>query len=1278
MKNFLSALLFTILTWLSVGATTAPALRTQPGWRAELVAQAPEVKHPSVVCTAPDGRVFVAEDPMDITSRNASVTEGRILCLHPDGARTVFATNLHGVFGMQYLEGRLYVLHNPTFTVFTDDRGIGRSPVNLIEQTLPEPWAGDWNDHVPANFRLGMDGFFYIAVGDKGLHGAVGTDGRRADLNGGGLARIRPDGTGLEVIARGNRNILDLALDAEDEMFTYDNTDEHNWMGRVTHMVDGGEYGYPHNFVPQRPYTLWMFADYGAGAACGALVWNNEALPASLRGNLVLADFGQRNLRRVELTRRGGSFVAARDEELVLEPPSDFRPVGIHETPDGTGFFVCDWQAADSKAQITVGRLWKFTLTNVPPAVVPDWWPTAAAGRKSGASDAALFAGLEHPLRSVRQIAQRELARRRPGTRDALEQLALNESATPKARWHALWALPNDARAQQAMTKLAVSPALSVRRQALRWLGEQRVLTAREVVEKQLAHDDRSIRLRAATALGRIAATASVPTLLAATADDDLFTRFAAFTALSRIGQADPTAWPAIVGGLQSDNARLREATGFALRENFALPLVQALSALPINSGPASRAEAVRALGGLVHQPPGEWKWWFYHPALSPAPARTRVWDGTEPALASLRGALGDDAPTVREPAALALGQARDFTAAEPLRRLFQSDPVPAVRRAALGALAGLEDSETAPLLVALLRDGTVDPQLWREAVERSSAFRQSEVEAALIAALRPPTSKERAETILNALGVRKTDIAVTALKNVAGTDGALRPAALAALGKAGTPAAVAALRSLATQPDAAVVRALAATRQRDAVPGLVAAWAHEITREAAFAGLLDLPDIRALDLYLDGLASPQAALRDKSRGALTKLASEIWPRLRTRTTPLPAAVIGPLRRVLAGNVEALASALLTEPTDGRPVFTPEDYRVFALAHPGDPWRGQQVFFDTRTGCVNCHAVAEHGRSIGPDLTTAGAQFGAEALIESVLYPSKSVREGYQQVELELKDGESLSGAIRGESPENLILVDALGASQTVPKSTVKSRTPMALSLMPEGLHAALSREEFADLIAYVGSLKADPRRAPAPPLPAGFTPLFNGRDLAGWKLSPHWSAKDGVLEHDGVADHLWSTREFGDVEFLVEWRWPGVPEFAQHPVINADGNVVQGRTERVLEAGDSGVLFRGLFKAQANLFCYPVGSGEFWEYRESLPGAARRAVTPKIRADRPLGQWNEMRVKVAGSRVTVVVNGQIVIEDADLPGLPARGPVGFQHEHGRIQFRTVAVREGL
>ena len=138
-----------------------PTLPTCPAdWKVEVVAAAPQIVHPSVVCCAPDGRVFVAEDPMDISAPSADLLLGRILCLHPNGKITVFAEKLHAVFGLQYLEGKLYVLHNPRFSVFRDDDGVGRDREELIESTNPNPWALGLNDHIPANFKLAMDGYF--------------------------------------------------------------------------------------------------------------------------------------------------------------------------------------------------------------------------------------------------------------------------------------------------------------------------------------------------------------------------------------------------------------------------------------------------------------------------------------------------------------------------------------------------------------------------------------------------------------------------------------------------------------------------------------------------------------------------------------------------------------------------------------------------------------------------------------------------------------------------------------------------------------------------------------------------------------------------------------------------------------------------------------------------------------------------------------------------------------------------------------------------------------
>lgn len=204
---------------------------------------------------------------------------------------------------------------------------------------------------------------------------------------------------------------------------------------------------------------------------------------------------------------------------------------------------------------------------------------------------------------------------------------------------------------------------------------------------------------------------------------------------------------------------------------------------------------------------------------------------------------------------------------------------------------------------------------------------------------------------------------------------------------------------------------------------------------------------------------------------------------------------------------------------------------------------------------------------------------------------------------------------------------------------------------------------------------------------PDGFTALFNGKDLAGWKADDetkqHWSVKDGVLEHDGKKCDLWTDAAFGDFTLMLSWRWSGTPTVEQHPVFDADGNEVKGpdgkvKTERMIDGGDSGVFLRGYRKAQANLFCYPCGSGEVWEYRTDpkMPADVRKACMPKKRADRPVGEWNQMTITMKGERLTVVLNGEEVISAARLPGVPDRGPIGLQHEFNRVQFKNVYLRE--
>jgi glucose/arabinose dehydrogenase len=283
-----------------------------PGWKVEVVVQAPDLVFPSVVCCAPDGRIFVGEDPVDMTSPAASAAD-KVLCIFPNGKITTFATNLHAVFGLQYIDGKLFVHNSPQFSVFDDCNGFGSNRVDLIKSDNPHPWLPSFNDHIPSNCRLAMDGYLYVSTGDKGVFGAVGTDGRKLEMHGGGVYRMRPNGAELEVYSTGTRNHLDVAINSEDEMFTYDNTDDGcGWWSRMTHMVDGGYYGYPYDYKPQRPYTLWMMVDYGAGAATGACAYDEDALPAEFHGNLFVCDWSRAQVMRLIVERSGASYKVVR------------------------------------------------------------------------------------------------------------------------------------------------------------------------------------------------------------------------------------------------------------------------------------------------------------------------------------------------------------------------------------------------------------------------------------------------------------------------------------------------------------------------------------------------------------------------------------------------------------------------------------------------------------------------------------------------------------------------------------------------------------------------------------------------------------------------------------------------------------------------------------------------------------------------------------------------------------------------------------------------------
>ena len=180
--------------------------------------------------------------------------------------------------------------------------------------------------------------------------------------------------------------------------------------------------------------------------------------------------------------------------------------------------------------------------------------------------------------------------------------------------------------------------------------------------------------------------------------------------------------------------------------------------------------------------------------------------------------------------------------------------------------------------------------------------------------------------------------------------------------------------------------------------------------------------------------------------------------------------------RTLARVALLLVAGLGAGATPDEPATRREALARFALQNDGDSGRGASLFAaEDGTACVRCHRVKGRGGEVGPDLSDVGAKFRRADLIEAVLEPSKQVVEGYRATTLALADGRVLTGLVRGESAGGLTLVDNEGRSHRVRSGEVEERKASTGSIMPDGLVDRLPLEQFADLIAYLESLKPTP-----------------------------------------------------------------------------------------------------------------------------------------------------------------------------------------------------------
>ena len=621
-------------------------VKVPEGFTATLFAAPPVAMYPVCLTGAMDGAVFVCVDPnLSLTAAKGKGRVVRLVDSNHDGAAdryTVFA-EMDSPRGVAFDGRTLYVMHPPNLTAYRDTTGDGIA--DSSEDIVTGLGFGlDFRgaDHTTNGITLGIDGWLYIAVGDYGYRRAVGKDGTTIARRGGGVVRVRTDGSGLELYASGTRNIYDVAVDPLLHVFTRDNTnDGDGWDIRLHYLPAGANMGYPtlyKNFANEHMRSL---ADYGGGSGTGGLWVNDPGFPSGFGDNLYTADWLLNQIFRHPLTPSGGSYAVKQESFISVPHPADMAMDGA------SNMFV----ASLAGGEYTYGGDSVGFVVRVSPA----GRATNTVIDMSASTTAVLLTEVTGPNAERRLQAQREILRRGPrgGLAAGLSAATLSKRLAVNARVAAMFTLRQlvGANAMPTLRKAVADPALKAL--ALRALVDdvaQFGTGNRAVFVNSLADADATVQLAAIAALVRLKARDAAASIIPLTASADSTVAHIAVNALVALQAGE-----AALNALNGASPAVRAGAMRALQQMHDSAIVSTLieKAGPPTGGTLSR-DIVVALARLYHRE-AAWTgdWWgtrpsFIGPYFAPTP-----WEASPRITPVLRRALMDasaaDMPTLAD-----------------------------------------------------------------------------------------------------------------------------------------------------------------------------------------------------------------------------------------------------------------------------------------------------------------------------------------------------------------------------------------------------------------------------------------------------------------------------------------------------------------------------------------------------------------------------------------------------------------------------------------------------
>lgn len=859
-------------------------------------------------------------------------------------------------------------------------------------------------------------------------------DGKRIPFNGvGGIARIKPDGTGFRMVADGLRNPCGLEFDSQWNLFSHDNDHESRPAqfvpGRLLYVTAGADFAWPRGWAlfktPQRKDLLkTMSESMGRTVPVGQTYYDEPYLPAEYRNNILLARWGQRSLERYRVSPMGATFRA--DSDVLLAGQGMARPVGVGVGRGGRIFAAICYMGGNDKSPIYRSEL--VMITRADDSDEHPFEPTDLV--KADVNQ--LFSALASPSRELRYAAHVECVRRhQEGLWDEQDML-FREASNRLSRWFDSGADPAGRNDLAHLIPLAI-------------IADPDNAKAK-LTPALLSHSSASVRLQAVRAMYAAKQTDGLESLLD---DSDHQVRHNAWIAMARL-ETTPGYKPndvdvdrlsaGIVAMATSNDTYLRQYGVQMIATYFDDARLAKLSEA---GSQRERLAATMALGRRLTWPAAD----FVPPMSMPLlePHGPGMYLGREVIdLAKLArignytmGTYWKHVPRTSE---------RDAWFHLLLKQT--ADESEAVRLHTARYLAVLHDRRSEPSIARVWNSASIARQANAPAIPIGAAWVLGGFE-----------DDDESETLAEQLTSRPVNL----------NDSVVREGAKYTWRQSQPDDGTFALPT--TGPISFFYFQLQSSAQQ--VVGLplhapekpleVTVWRNgQLTGSVAGhekRGLLADKNIAQVEL-LSGTNDIIVRVGNTSAGDQLQILLKAAERVAIHLPPRESSTLADrLKNGVATGVERVVADEFLSVNWNEAV------------EQGDSENGRRLF--TSIGCAKCHAVSkEFPVDGGPSLVGAGRRFNADYLVESILAPSRRINELFQTKTIVTAEGKVISGLVLANTEDTLEVLLADASRVRIEKEEVDSLHEGTVSVMPTGL--VKTPDELKDILAYLLELNEE------------------------------------------------------------------------------------------------------------------------------------------------------------------------------------------------------------